>query len=253
MASAAEGERLRSALLSSVSHDLRTPLASILGSVTSLRQLGDRIPKADQAELLATIEEEATRLTQFVTNLLDMTRLDAGALDIRRDWIDVADIIRGAVNRSRKLMPARKIELTLADGLPLIRGDATLLEQVMFNLIDNADKYSPEASVTAISAAVQNSGRSQSACRTTAGGSLRTHWSGSSTSSIVSVGVTDESPAPDWVSPLQPASSGQWAGTFQLAALSKTAEERRFRSCCLRPWKSCQHRLPDERAHPHRR
>ena len=158
MASAAEGERLRSALLSSVSHDLRTPLASILGSVTSLRQLGDRIPKADQAELLATIEEEATRLTQFVTNLLDMTRLDAGALDIRRDWIDVADIIRGAVNRSRKLMPARKIELTLADGLPLIRGDATLLEQVMFNLIDNADKYSPEASVTAISAAVQNSG-----------------------------------------------------------------------------------------------
>ncbi len=126
--------------------------------MSSLRQLGDRIPKADQAELLTTIEEEATRLTQFVTNLLDMTRLEAGALDIRRDWIDIADVIRGAVNRSRKLMPQRKIEVTLPDGLPFVKGDATLLEQVMFNLIDNADKYSPEASVTAISAAAQNPG-----------------------------------------------------------------------------------------------
>jgi two-component system sensor histidine kinase KdpD len=158
MASAAESERLRSALLSSVSHDLRTPLASILGSVTSLRQLGDRIPKSDQAELLTTIEEEATRLTQFVNNLLDMTRLEAGALDIRRDWIDATDVIRGAVHRSRKLKPARKIKLSLPDALPLVRGDATLLEQVLFNLIDNADKYSPEASITAISAVAQSSG-----------------------------------------------------------------------------------------------
>jgi two-component system sensor histidine kinase KdpD len=141
-----------------VSHDLRTPLASILGSVTSLRQLGDRMPKTDQTELLTTIEEEATRLTQFVTNLLDMTRLEAGALDIRRDWIDVADVVRGAVDRSRKLMPARSIILTLPEGLPLVKGDATLLEQVLFNLIDNADKYSPTASVTAIFAAAQRSG-----------------------------------------------------------------------------------------------
>jgi two-component system sensor histidine kinase KdpD len=155
MASAAESERLRSALLSSVSHDLRTPLASILGSVTSLRQLGDRMPKADQTELLTTIEEEATRLSQFVSNLLDMTRLEAGALDIRKDWIDAADVISGAVNRSRKLMPARAINLDLAESLPLVKGDATLLEQVMFNLIDNADKYSPKASVTSISAAAQ--------------------------------------------------------------------------------------------------
>jgi two-component system sensor histidine kinase KdpD len=123
-----------------------------------LRQLGDRIPKADQAELLTTIEEEATRLSQFVNNLLDMTRLEAGALDIRRDWIDAGDVIRGAVNRSQKLKPARKIKLTLPDVLPLVRGDATLLEQVLFNLIDNADKYSPEASTTAISAVAQSSG-----------------------------------------------------------------------------------------------
>lgn len=158
MASVAEGERLRSALLSSVSHDLRTPLASILGSVTSLRQLGDRIPAADQAELLATIEEETTRLTQFVSNLLDMTRLEAGALDIRRDWIDVTDVIRGAAVRSRKLTPARQIDLRIPAALPLVKGDATLLEQVIFNLIDNADKYSGAHSVTTVAAEAQASG-----------------------------------------------------------------------------------------------
>ncbi|MGQ0457214.1 MAG: DUF4118 domain-containing protein [Hyphomicrobium sp.] len=158
MSTAAEGERLRSALLSSVSHDLRTPLASILGSVTSLRQLGDRIPAADQAELLATIEEEATRLTQFVSNLLDMTRLEAGALDIRRDWIDVTDVVRAAAKRGQKLMPSRKIELRMKPDLPLVKGDATLLEHVIFNLIDNAHKYSPASSVTTIASARLESG-----------------------------------------------------------------------------------------------
>ncbi len=158
MTTAAESERLRSALLSSVSHDLRTPLASILGSVTSLRQLGDRMPTSDQAELLATIEEETTRLTQFVSNLLDMTRLEAGVLDIRRDWIDVADVIRGAAERGHKIMQARKIDLRLEPGLPLVKGDATLLEQVIFNLIDNAHKYSPASSVTTISATRQGTG-----------------------------------------------------------------------------------------------
>lgn len=158
MASAAEGERLRNALLSSVSHDLRTPLSSILGSVTSLRLLGDRMPAADQTELLATIEEETTRLTQFVSNLLDMTRLEAGALEIRRDWIDVADVISGAAELSRKLMPSRKIEVFCEPDLPLVKGDATLLEQVIFNLIDNAHKYSPAPSVTTIAASGQGTG-----------------------------------------------------------------------------------------------
>ncbi len=152
MTAAAESERLRSSLLSSVSHDLRTPLSSILGSVTSLRQLGDRMSAADQSELLATIEEETTRLTQFVSNLLDMTRLEAGALDIQRDWIDLTDVIRGAAKRGQKIMPTRRIELTMQPNLPLIKGDATLLEHVIFNLIDNADKYSPVSSVTTIAA-----------------------------------------------------------------------------------------------------
>ncbi|MFT3731533.1 MAG: sensor histidine kinase KdpD [Hyphomicrobium sp.] len=155
---AAESERLRGALLSSISHDLRTPLASILGSATSLRQLGDRMGKQDRADLLATIEEEATRLSTFVSNLLDMTRLEAGAIDIRRDWVDVGDAIRGAVARAAKSVPARRTEISIASGLPLIRGDAALLELVLFNLLDNAHKYSPPQSVTRVNAALAAAG-----------------------------------------------------------------------------------------------
>lgn len=149
---AAEGERLRAALLSSISHDLRTPLASIVGSVTSLRTLGDRMSKSDRAELLATIEEEAGRLSRFVSNLLDMTRLEAGAIDIRRDWVDVTDVVASAADRARKSFPKRKIQLAVPAKLPLIRGDAALLEQVLFNLLDNAHKYSGQESITHLDA-----------------------------------------------------------------------------------------------------
>jgi two-component system, OmpR family, sensor histidine kinase KdpD len=151
-ATSAESERLRGALLSSVSHDLRTPLSSILGSVTSLRQLGDRLSAQDQSELLATIEEEASRLTSFVSNLLDMTRLEAGALDIQRDWVDASDAVRGAVARAKRSFPQRQTKVDLASSLPLVKGDASLLEQVLFNLLDNAHKYSPPQSVTRVSA-----------------------------------------------------------------------------------------------------
>jgi two-component system sensor histidine kinase KdpD len=151
-ATAAESERLRGALLSSISHDLRTPLASILGSATSLRQLGERMPQQDRAELLATIEEEASRLSTFVGNLLDMTRVEAGALDIRRDWVDIGDAVRGAVARARKSAPGRSVQTSLEPNLPLVRADAALLEQVFFNLLDNAHKYSPPESVTRIEA-----------------------------------------------------------------------------------------------------
>lgn len=149
---AAEGERLRAALLSSISHDLRTPLASIVGSVTSLRTLGDRMSKTDQGDLLATIEEEAGRLSRFVSNLLDMTRLEAGAIDIRRDWVDVTDVVTSAAERGRKSFPKRQIQTAIQGKLPLIRGDAALLEQVLFNLLDNAHKYSGQDSITRLEA-----------------------------------------------------------------------------------------------------
>jgi two-component system sensor histidine kinase KdpD len=149
-AAAAESDRLRAALLSSISHDLRTPLASILGSVTSLRQLGEQLPPEAREDLLAAIEEEAGRLARFVSNLLDMTRLESGALDIKRDWVDVGDAVRGAAARARKSFPKRELAVTIASGLPLVRGDTSLLEQIVFNLLDNADKYAEPGRPTSI-------------------------------------------------------------------------------------------------------
>lgn len=149
----AENERLRSALLSSISHDLRTPLATILGAVTSLRSLGSKMPKESQVELLSAIEEETRRMSRFVTNLLDMTRLEAPNLEIKRDWVDLADIIRAAASRARTAWPDRQLELVIPAGLPLVHGDSGLLEQVVFNLLDNANKYSEAGSRTKVAAA----------------------------------------------------------------------------------------------------
>ncbi|NLH83348.1 MAG: DUF4118 domain-containing protein, partial [Phyllobacteriaceae bacterium] len=137
----AERERLRSALLSSISHDLRTPLATILGSVTSLRELGDRMEPADRADLLAAIEEETDRLSRFVADLLAMTRLEAG-LDARRDWIDAGDVVRAAAEHLRRVRSDHPVRLDVAGAIVPVRGDATLLEQVIFNLGDNAAKAS---------------------------------------------------------------------------------------------------------------
>ncbi len=129
---------------------MRTPLASIVGAVTSLRQLGGQMSAASRDDLLVSIEEEAARLSRFVSNLLDMTRLEGGALNAKRDWVDVSDVIREAVERGRKTFPGRPIEVSLAPNLPLVRGDGALLRQVLFNLIDNADKYGGADTPTAI-------------------------------------------------------------------------------------------------------
>ena len=145
-----ERERMRSALLSSISHDLRTPLASILGAVTSLRQLGASMTPETRADLLEAIEEETGRLSQFVANLLDMTRLDTETIDLQRDWVDAGDAAHVAVARAKRLFPGFTITLAVTPGLPLIKGDATLFEHVVFNLIDNAVKFSkPDQPVVA--------------------------------------------------------------------------------------------------------
>lgn len=136
-----QGESLRAALLSSISHDLRTPLATITGAVTSLRQLGAQMSAESRDDLLATIEEEGGRLSRFVSNLLDMTRIEAGTLDIKRDWLDVGDVVGAAVERCRRYYPALAIEVSVAPELPLIQGDSVLIGQVLFNLLDNAAKY----------------------------------------------------------------------------------------------------------------
>jgi two-component system sensor histidine kinase KdpD len=139
-----------------MSHDLRTPLATILGSVTSIRQLGQSMPANARADLLAAIEEEAGRLARHVDNLLDMTRLQSGG-EIRSDWIDAADTAQLAVMRARRIFPQREILFEARGSAALVRGDASLVEQVVFNLIDNAIKFSPAGKPVEVSAALQGS------------------------------------------------------------------------------------------------
>ena len=143
-----ENERLRTTLLASLSHDLRTPLASITGAVTSLQQLGDKMGEADRADLLKSIEEEAGRLARFVGNLLEMSRIESGALHPRRDTVDVGEVVRATLARCKKAFPSWRPTTSLSPDLPPIRGDANLLGQVLFNLLDNAQKYGSDTNVT---------------------------------------------------------------------------------------------------------
>jgi two-component system, OmpR family, sensor histidine kinase KdpD len=142
---AAHEEKLRSTLLSSVSHDLRTPLAAILGSVTTLRQFGGTMPAAAQSELLAAIEDETRRLTRQVANLLDMTKLQSG-LKLRKDWADMREIVQTSVAAMQVSAPGLVFEQRLDAGLPPLKCDAALLGQVFYNLLENAAKFSPPAS-----------------------------------------------------------------------------------------------------------
>jgi two-component system sensor histidine kinase KdpD len=140
-----ENEKVRDTLLDSLSHDLRTPLSSIAGAASSLRTLGDKMSPAERLELLSSIEEETGRLARFVANLLEMSRIEAGGLKVSRDLVSIADVVQGAVERSRKAFPGEPVRVSLAPDLPFVRGDDKLLEQVLFNLLDNAHKYAGEA------------------------------------------------------------------------------------------------------------
>lgn len=140
----AETERLRAALLSSISHDLRTPLASVLGAATSLIDYHDTLSGARRLDLAQTIQEEAERLNHFVQNLLDMTRIGAGALEPKTDWVDLRDVVTAALSKAKRLLRRRRVTVDLGDDLPLLRLDAALMEQVFFNLLDNAAKYAPK-------------------------------------------------------------------------------------------------------------
>ncbi|HEY4078191.1 MAG TPA: sensor histidine kinase KdpD [Rhizomicrobium sp.] len=149
---AGETEKLRSALLTSISHDLRTPLATILGSATSLKQYREQLSEADREELLVTIQEESERLNHFIANLLDMTRLESGALAPRMEAADVADVVGSVLRRAARLLTHHRVKLALHSGLPMVRLDPVLFEQVLFNLLDNAAKYTPPGSEITVKA-----------------------------------------------------------------------------------------------------
>jgi two-component system sensor histidine kinase KdpD len=145
-------EKLHLALLDSVSHDLRTPLASILGSVTSILE-DDHLHDAEsRRRLLGTIRDEAARMNHLIGNLLDMARIESGTLRLKRDWCDVADIVGAALSRVGRALEGRPIETRVPDDLPLLLGDFVLIEQVLVNLLDNAVKYSPVGSGIEIAA-----------------------------------------------------------------------------------------------------
>jgi two-component system sensor histidine kinase KdpD len=138
-----ETERLRTALLSSVSHDLRSPLASVIGAASSLTAYGESMAESDRRDLLDSIRSEGERLDRYIQNLLDMTRLGSGKLKLQRDWVAIDEVITSAALRVRKLYPALHVETRLAPPLPLLYVHPALIEQAFFNILENAAKVSP--------------------------------------------------------------------------------------------------------------
>lgn len=141
---AVETDRLRSALLTSISHDLKTPLAAIMGSADTLKGLGAQLDEEARRELLSTVIDESERLNRFIANLLDMTRLGAGAMEPNYAWHFAGDIVGTALSRAGKIVSRHKVEVHIPETLPMLRVDPVLFEQVLFNLVDNAAKYAPE-------------------------------------------------------------------------------------------------------------
>ena len=140
---ATETERVRNTLLASISHDFRTPLSSILGAASSLIDYGDKFDAAARKDMLLQIKQEAEGLDEMVRNLLAITRIDAGALELRRDWIDLREIVDRVVSAARRRGAQQQFEVTMPADLPLVRADATLIEQAIGNVIGNAIAHTP--------------------------------------------------------------------------------------------------------------
>jgi two-component system sensor histidine kinase KdpD len=146
----AEAERLRSSLLTSVSHDLRTPLASITGAATTILESGARLDSRTQQELVESVRDEADRLNRLVQNLLEMTRLESGALQLRKEWHPLEEVIGAALHRLGQRLANRRVTTRVPPDLPLVAIDDVLIEQVLVNLLDNAIKYTPSGSPIAV-------------------------------------------------------------------------------------------------------
>jgi two-component system sensor histidine kinase KdpD len=162
----------RRSMMGAVSHDLRTPLSSIKTAVSSLRQSGSGLAEGDRSELLELIELQSDRLSRLVTNLLDMTRIESGALEVRRTTIAFDELVEGSLNAVQELIPRGRVQIDAPDDLPLLDIDHVLAGQVLINLLENAARIAPAGSAIRISAA-----RAQEAGST-----------------LVEIAVTDEGP-----------------------------------------------------------
>lgn len=140
----ADTEKLRTALLSSVSHDLRTPLSAVIGAASTLAEYGESMPAADRRALVESIRGEGERLDRYIQNLLDMTRLGSGPLALHRDWVGLDEIVAAALARVERLASGSQVEVALESGLPPLHVHAALVEQALFNVLDNALRHSPE-------------------------------------------------------------------------------------------------------------
>ncbi|MEO8486287.1 MAG: DUF4118 domain-containing protein [Betaproteobacteria bacterium] len=148
----AETERIRSALLASISHDLRTPLAVIVGASSSLVDAGDRLNADERRGLAKSVYEQSRDMSDRVVKILELTRLEAGGLKLQRDWSAFPDILRAALARLHERMATHRVVLDVPDDLPLILVDATLVEQALGNLLENALKHTPPGTVVSVKA-----------------------------------------------------------------------------------------------------
>lgn len=147
-----QGEALRDALLNSVSHDLRTPLAVILGAATTLEGLGEGSDPSVRRELSASVREEAERLASYIENVLDLTRIRAGQLEPRLELVELADIVNAALKRKQRSLAAHRVAVRLPADLPMLRLDLFLVEHALANALDNAAKYAPPGSAVTVAA-----------------------------------------------------------------------------------------------------
>jgi len=145
-------DKLRAALLNSISHDLRTPLATVMGSTTTLIDYGKTLKPEVRADLLVSIREEAERLNRYVGDLLDMTRLEGGALKTKSEWADVREVLGAAISRVERRLETRKLTRDFPTELTLVQIDPGLLEQAIVNILENAIAYSPDGSLIEVAA-----------------------------------------------------------------------------------------------------
>lgn len=151
----AETERVRSALLSSVSHDLRTPLATITGAASALQENPNTLDAPTRQAFIQSIYEEAGRLNRLIENLVFATRLESGSIELRRDWISMEEVVGSALARMKESIGERKVQTVLDEDLPLVRGDGLLLEQVIVNLVENSLRHTPEKTPLEISSFIK--------------------------------------------------------------------------------------------------
>ena len=152
----AETERVRSALLSSISHDVRTPLAVITGASSTLAERGERLSAEERTSLAHSIYQQAREVSELVTKVLQMTRLESGAIRLERDWDSLDDIAGTVLRRLRERLATHLMMVDLPGDLPLVRVDATLIEQVLTNLLENAARHTPPRTLIRLRA--QNQG-----------------------------------------------------------------------------------------------